>query len=145
MGVYFVAQRRGYDPPISTRLAELRVSVLAAVKCNTDPVIMKYLVDAGVGFDCATKKEIALMLYMGVDPSRIIYAHTVKCPSYLRWAKEKGVKRMTFDNIKELEKVRSSSTYWASGIPLLGRWEVTISHDSAGSRSKSTFPRRKSC
>lgn len=80
---------------------------LAAVKCNTNRVILKLLVEAGVGFDCATKNEIDLMLSLGADPSSIVYAHTIKCPSYIRWAKERGVARMTFDNIRELRKVRN--------------------------------------
>ena len=75
------------------------------MKCNANRVILKLLVDAGIGFDCATKNEIDLMLSLGADPSSIVYAHTIKCPSYLRWAKEKGVHLMTFDNVRELKKV----------------------------------------
>ena len=56
-------------------------------------------------FDSATKNEIDLMLSLGADPSSIVYAHTIKNPSYIRWAKEKGVQRMTFDNVRELKKV----------------------------------------
>ena len=68
-------------------------------------MILKLLVEHGIDFDCASKNEIDLMLSLGVDSSRIVYAHTVKCPSYIRHAREKGVNRMTFDSINELEKV----------------------------------------
>lgn len=46
------------------------------------------------------------MLNMGVDPSRIIYAHPCKTNSYIRYAAQHGVKQMTFDNAEELYKVK---------------------------------------
>ena len=61
----------------------------------------------GNGFDCASKAEIDLVLKMGVDPSRIIYAQPCKTRSYLRYAAEKGVKQMTFDNADELYKIKA--------------------------------------
>jgi ornithine decarboxylase len=41
-----------------------------------------------------------------VDPTRIIYAQPCKTNSYVRYAAEKGVKQMTFDNADELYKVK---------------------------------------
>lgn len=43
---------------------------------------------------------------MGVDPSRIIYAQPCKTTSYVRYAKQQGVKQMTFDNTDELYKIK---------------------------------------
>jgi len=42
---------------------------------------------------------------MGVDPSRIIYAHPCKTNSYLRYVASQGVRQMTFDNADELHKI----------------------------------------
>ena len=61
----------------------------------------------GNGFDCASKSEIDLALDTGIDPSRIIYAQPCKTRSYLRYAQEKGVKQMTFDNADELYKIKA--------------------------------------
>ncbi|XP_072142243.1 ornithine decarboxylase-like [Dermacentor andersoni] len=43
---------------------------------------------------------------MGVHPDRIIYAHTVKSTSHVKFAEEHGVTLMTFDCIEELHKVK---------------------------------------
>lgn len=62
----------------------------------------------GNGFDCASKSEIDLALDTGVDPSRIIYAQPCKTKSYLRYAAQRGVKQMTFDNVDELYKIKAN-------------------------------------
>lgn len=59
-----------------------------------------------VGFDCASKNEIEQVLKMGVDPSRIIYAQPCKTKSYVRYAAQRHVKQMTFDNADELYKTK---------------------------------------
>ncbi|OCH83545.1 hypothetical protein OBBRIDRAFT_840446 [Obba rivulosa] len=46
-----------------------------AVKCNPDPYVLRLLAALGTGFDCASNGEISQVLRLGVDPSRIIYAH----------------------------------------------------------------------
>ena len=61
----------------------------------------------GTGFDCASKAEIDQVLNLGVDPSRIIYAQPCKTKSYVRYAAQRGVKQMTFDNADELYKTKA--------------------------------------
>jgi ornithine decarboxylase len=61
----------------------------------------------GTGFDCASQAEIELVLGLGVDPSRIIYAQPCKTKSYIRYAAKEGVKLMTFDNADELYKIKA--------------------------------------
>lgn len=77
-----------------------------AVKCNNDPQVLQLLAQLGCGFDCASFREIQKVLQLDVDPSRIVYANTVKNPSYLRFAAKSDVKRMTFDNADELYKIK---------------------------------------
>jgi ornithine decarboxylase len=79
-----------------------------AVKCNPDPEVLRLLAALDTGFDCASKTEIEQVLDMGVDPSRIIYAHPCKNKSYLRYAAQQGVKQMTFDNADELYKIKAN-------------------------------------
>lgn len=83
-------------------------SFQTAVKCNPDPEVLRLMTQLGNGFDCASKSEIDLALATGVDPSRIIYAQPCKTKSYLRYAAEKGVKQMTFDNADELYKIKDN-------------------------------------
>ncbi|XP_063047132.1 ornithine decarboxylase 1-like [Engraulis encrasicolus] len=82
-----------------------RVQPFYAVKCNPSRVVVMALATLGVGFDCASKSEIQLVQSVGVEPGRIIYAHTCKQPSHLQYALEHGITMMTFDNEAELEKI----------------------------------------
>ncbi|KAL2028929.1 hypothetical protein VTO58DRAFT_109959 [Aureobasidium pullulans] len=83
-----------------------RVKPHYAVKCNPDPQVLRLLAAMGTGFDCASKAEIDMVLRLGVDPSRIIYAQPCKTKSYVRYASKQGVRQMTFDNSDELYKIK---------------------------------------
>ncbi len=76
-----------------------------AMKCNPNPVILKLLANLGCNFDCASKTEIAQILNITNDPSRIIFAHPCKYISHLTYAKMNGIDLMTFDSIEELNKI----------------------------------------
>lgn len=76
-----------------------------AVKCNPNKRILKTLAHLGSSFDCASPAEIASVLKIGVDPSRIIYANPCKKPRDISWAYANGVKRTTFDSVCELAKI----------------------------------------
>ncbi|XP_028966433.1 antizyme inhibitor 2-like [Galendromus occidentalis] len=97
------------DPPRKLKLwREVlpRVQPHYAVKCNPNKVLLKVLVGLGIGFDCASRNEIRLVLSLGADPQKIVYAHTIKSPTSIHFAREKGIRRMTFDNVKELQKIK---------------------------------------
>ncbi|XP_060602460.1 LOW QUALITY PROTEIN: ornithine decarboxylase-like [Ruditapes philippinarum] len=83
-----------------------RVKPFYAVKCNEELPVLKVLADLGASFDCASKHEIEKVLNIGVTPARVIYAQPCKQPSMLKFAKQKGVDKMTFDNVEELYKVK---------------------------------------
>ncbi len=84
-----------------------RVTPYYAIKCNDEPVIVNTLAELGTGFDCASIKELDQILKMGVDQKRIIYSHTVKQGSHLKFAADHGVEMVTFDSLAELVKIRS--------------------------------------
>lgn len=77
-----------------------------AVKSNPDPEVLKLLGSLGVKFDCASKKEIDMVLALGNDPSTIVYANPCKTTSFVRHAKEKNVQLTTVDNVHELHKIK---------------------------------------
>lgn len=79
-----------------------------AIKCNPDPVLLAALAGWGANFDCASKREIQLVLDSGVDSSRIIFANPIKTVSDLRFAHSAGVTRMTFDNADETHKIKAN-------------------------------------
>ncbi|XP_071096834.1 ornithine decarboxylase-like [Haliotis cracherodii] len=84
-----------------------RVEPHFAIKSNDDPKILSLLADLGVFFDCASRNEMTSILGLGVEPSDIVYSHSVKCLRDMRYAAAKGVDLMAFDNEHELVKVKS--------------------------------------
>ncbi|KAF1745270.1 hypothetical protein MXB_2248, partial [Myxobolus squamalis] len=89
------------------RLKFPRIEVFYAMKCNPTQIIVKLLAKLGVGFDCASKTEIAHVLDCGVTPERIIYANTCKQASHIKYAETHGVQMITFDSIAELHKIKT--------------------------------------
>ncbi|SCU90133.1 LAME_0E07206g1_1 [Lachancea meyersii CBS 8951] len=83
-----------------------RVHPFYAVKSNPNPKVLQLLAQMGVNFDCASKSEIEMVLELGVCPSRIIYANPCKASSFIRFAKDKQVRKSTFDNVEELAKIK---------------------------------------
>uniref|UniRef100_A0A182JIR5 ornithine decarboxylase n=1 Tax=Anopheles atroparvus TaxID=41427 RepID=A0A182JIR5_ANOAO len=83
-----------------------RVTPFYAVKCNDDPAILATLACLGTGFDCASEAEMRTILALGVSPDRILFAHPIKSREALAFARARGIRRMTFDNECELEKVQ---------------------------------------
>ena len=67
---------------------------------------MKLLSDFGLGFDCASKHEIKTVLNLGVSPEKIVFAHTCKQGSHIKYAAANRVSMMTFDNKEELYKIK---------------------------------------
>ncbi|KAJ8289509.1 hypothetical protein GJAV_G00002140 [Gymnothorax javanicus] len=82
-----------------------RVKPFYAVKCNDKHPVVKTLALLGTGFDCASQPEVELMKSLDVDPSRIIYANTIKQVSHLKYAADYGIEMMTFDTVAELDKI----------------------------------------
>jgi diaminopimelate decarboxylase len=80
-----------------------------AVKCNPNSDIIRMLSKIGVNFDCASKKEIEMVLSVTQDPSRIIYANPCKQLDYIKYATEQSVDLMTFDCELELSKIKLCS------------------------------------
>ena len=77
-----------------------------AVKCNPSPAVLRTLASLGCSFDCASKTEIQQVLALpSVHAEDIIFANPCKLRSHLVYAREVGVKRMTFDSELELHKV----------------------------------------
>ncbi|PIG85003.1 ornithine decarboxylase [Aspergillus arachidicola] len=79
--------------------------VQPAVKCNSDPLLLRALAELGTGFDCASIEEMRSVLALGVDPSRIIFANPCKPAAALDYAREAGILTTVFDNIDELETI----------------------------------------
>ncbi|XP_037332038.2 ornithine decarboxylase-like isoform X2 [Pungitius pungitius] len=82
-----------------------RVQPFYAVKCNNDAAVLRMMRALDTGFDCASKVEMQRVLSLGVKPDRIIYAHTTKALSHIKYACIHGVNTLTFDSEEELLKI----------------------------------------
>ena len=82
-----------------------------AIKANANPLIIKTLASMGCKFDCASKNEIATVISITNDPSRIIYANPIKMIEQIRYSRANDVDLMTFDNETELHKIRLYHPY----------------------------------
>ncbi|MFH1684156.1 MAG: type III PLP-dependent enzyme [Candidatus Margulisiibacteriota bacterium] len=81
------------------------VAPFYAIKANPNPSVIKTFIKLGAGFDVASANEMKLVLELGADPKKIIFANTIKSNEDLAFAHKKKVKLLTFDNEPELYKI----------------------------------------
>jgi ornithine decarboxylase len=77
-----------------------------AIKCNSNPILLQTLSLVKCNFDCASEKEIKIILEITNDPNRIIFANPCKISSHLQFANANNVSLMTFDCEEELYKIQ---------------------------------------
>eukprot|EP01026_Neomeris_dumetosa_P078471 TRINITY_DN8490_c0_g1_i7.p1 TRINITY_DN8490_c0_g1~~TRINITY_DN8490_c0_g1_i7.p1 ORF type:complete len:865 (-),score=133.29 TRINITY_DN8490_c0_g1_i7:195-2789(-) len=82
-----------------------RIEPFYAVKCMPDRAMISTLAALGAGFDCASEFEVDLVLGLGVNPDRIVYANACKRVRDIRHAQIRGVNLSTFDTVSELRKI----------------------------------------
>ena len=76
-----------------------------ALKCNSEPEILRTVATYGAGFEIASLGELRMLQDIGVDPSEVLYSNTVKPAAHVRAAYEAGVWRFAIDSEGELEKI----------------------------------------
>ena len=77
-----------------------------AVKCNPAAPLLRHLYDAGIGFDCASERELLEVKKMSPD-APIVYANPCKSERDIRVAKELGAPVTVIDSVEELEKLEA--------------------------------------
>ncbi len=104
-----------------------------AVKANPDPRILSALLAEGVNFEIASRRELELLLPLGVRPAEVLFSNPVKPRSHIAFAAEAGVEWFAIDSIEELRKVhqikadaklylRIYTTNEGAGCPLSGKF-----------------------
>lgn len=83
-----------------------RVQPFYAIKSSYNPGLVELLALMGCGFDVASPYEMELVLKLGAEPERLIYANLFKQPDYIQYARDQKVSLMTFDNEDELLKIK---------------------------------------
>lgn len=81
-------------------------TVFYAVKANADVEVLKVINRMGLGFEIASEGELAVLLSIGVEPSRIITSNPIKSFRFMRMAAECGLSYFSFDSKDEVLKMR---------------------------------------
>ena len=94
-----------------------------AVKCNPEPVLLRWLSEAKYGFDCASAREIQIVLDSASSASSakgisgipgisgisgipdIVFANPCKKREDILYAKEVGIKTTVVDSVEEVYKL----------------------------------------
>ena len=78
-----------------------------AVKCNPDPTLLNALFDHGLGFDCASERELLEIrgLARNTLPSRVVYANPCKSSRDLAAAASMGSPMTVVDSVEEVDKL----------------------------------------
>ncbi len=91
-----------------------------AVKANPAPEVLQALVQAGAGFDAASRTEIEACLAAGATPAQISFGNTIKRPADIAYAHGLGITHFAADAVEELEKLAEQAPGSNVCLRLLG-------------------------
>ncbi|QQA44042.1 type III PLP-dependent enzyme [Pelagovum pacificum] len=86
-----------------------RAQIHYAVKANPAEEVIDRLVTLGSHFDAASKGEISLCLSRGAKAHQISFGNTIKKPSDIAWAWDRGITLFAADAEEELEKIAENA------------------------------------
>nr|XP_015832668.2 antizyme inhibitor 1 [Nothobranchius furzeri] len=75
------------------------------VKCNSSPAVIEVLASLGLGFICANKAEVSLVLEHGVPPENIILSGVFKQLAHIKHAAKNDIQHLVCENETELTKI----------------------------------------
>ena len=76
-----------------------------AMKSNSEPEVLRTVMESGAGFEVASKYELRMLKEIGVKPETIIFGASVKAADHIKEFHEYGVDRFAFDSVPEVEKI----------------------------------------
>lgn len=76
-----------------------------ALKANTDPVLLKDIVAAGLGADCVSGGEIDAAVSAGFRPADIVFAGVGKTDDEIRAALRHGIGMFNVESVQELQVI----------------------------------------
>ncbi|XP_031709720.1 antizyme inhibitor 1b isoform X3 [Anarrhichthys ocellatus] len=75
------------------------------VQCNSSPAVIEVLASLGLGFICANKTEVSLVLEHGVPPENIILSGVCKQLAHIKHAAKNNIQHLVCENEAELSKI----------------------------------------
>ena len=84
-----------------------RVAPYYAVKCNPEPFLLKTVAESGLGFDCASLREVSEVMSLPMTTD-IIYAHPMKSVRDIEYVSNSTEINMTVvDSVEECVKLKA--------------------------------------
>lgn len=96
-----------------------------AMKANSEPELLKTLLELGSGFEAASVYELNMLKDVNVPPEKIVYGTAVKPAAHIREFAKYGVTAYAFDSLPEIEKI-------AANAPGVGVY-IRVAVDDTGS------------
>ncbi|XP_070840549.1 antizyme inhibitor 1b [Chaetodon trifascialis] len=75
------------------------------VKCNSSPAVIEVLASLGLGFICANKAEVSLVLEHGAPPENIILSGVCKQVAHIKHAAKNNIQHLVCESEAELSKI----------------------------------------
>ena len=101
---YVISEKRVKEQVGAWKSAMSGIKPYYAVKCNPEPLLLKWLSASGVGFDCASAREIAAVKAVNSDAD-IIFANPCKKREDIYYAMQNEVRTTVVDSIEEIDKL----------------------------------------
>jgi diaminopimelate decarboxylase len=81
-----------------------------AMKANSSLAVLQTFARAGLGFDIVSGGELARVLAVGGDPSKVVFSGVGKTPAEMHAALEAGVKCFNVESLTELRRLSEVAT-----------------------------------
>lgn len=114
------------------------INIRYAMKCNSDPRLLRHIHEQGIGFEIASAAELQPLLELGIDPAEVLFSNPAKSPADIAEAYRLGVRKFAFDSRCELEKLarhpkilgylRLQTSAADSDVPSEGKFGVPLRH-----------------
>ncbi|HYN69502.1 MAG TPA: hypothetical protein VEX41_04760 [Candidatus Eisenbacteria bacterium] len=101
-----------------------RIELAYAVKANPALAVVSHLAGLGLGADVASAGELELVQRAGVDPDRIVITGPGKRDDELRAAVAAGVRAITVESPRELNRLEAIAADVGAVVPILLRAAV---------------------
>lgn len=91
----------------SDSFAEIDHQICYAVKANSNLAVLKVLSQAGAGFDLVSSGELARVLAVGADPSKIVFSGVGKTVAEMKAALQAGIGCFNVESLSELDTLNA--------------------------------------
>ncbi|WP_038098836.1 diaminopimelate decarboxylase [Thioalkalivibrio sp. HK1] len=89
-----------------------------AVKANSNLAVLDILARLGAGFDIVSGGELARVLAVGAEPSRIVFSGVGKLDHEIRSALEAGIGCFNVESEPELDKIAAIAESWGASASI---------------------------